>query len=139
MTRRTGPGRAKKAAPSPFPEVGLAELGLAPGDTVRFRRRESERWKQAVVSRRERDGSIGLHDGRGASRSIPIELIEVQAQGPRGGLVWEPLAARAARTEQIPLVRAKPVKRHIPLPDASTSHEPDDPDPADDVEQLRLL
>jgi len=119
--------------------VGLAELGLAPGDTVRFRRRETERWKQAVVARRERDGSVGLHDGRGASRSIPIELIEVQAQGPRGGLVWEPVADRAARTEQIPLVRAKPVKRHIPVPDDSVSDVAEEPSATDGGEQLRLL
>ena len=79
-------------------------LGIAPGDHVRFRRQEGERWKQAVVVRRERDGSIGLRDPKGAARSIPIERIEVRATGPRGGVVWEPLAERAARTEQMRLL-----------------------------------
>ena len=37
---------------------GLVEIGLDPGATVRFRRRESERWKEATVTRREADGSL---------------------------------------------------------------------------------
>ncbi len=100
------PKRARRAtaAPDPFPESGLAELGLAPGDAVRFRRRDSERWKDATVARRERDGSVGLHDDKGAARSLPIDLIEVRTKGPRGGVVWEPLASRAARTEQLRLL-----------------------------------
>ena len=57
MTPKPKPKR--KAPSSPYPEYGLAELGLAPGAAVRFRRRESERWKDATVTRRERDGSIG--------------------------------------------------------------------------------
>lgn len=119
MTPRTRPRRsAKAAAPSPFPEVGLAELGLAPGDVVRFRRRESERWKQATVAGREKDGSIALHDSRGSARSIEIDLLEVRTRGPRGGVVWESLAERAARSEQIPLVRSAPTperRRIAPL------------------------
>jgi hypothetical protein len=111
VTARRSPRRSAKAPPpSPYPEVGLAELGLAPGDTVRFRRRGSERWKQGVVSRREKDGSIGLHDSRGSARSIEIDLLEVRSRGPRGGVVWESLAERAARTEQMPLVRPAPVE-----------------------------
>ena len=102
MTPKPKPKR--KAPSSPYPEYGLAELGLAPGAAVRFRRRESERWKDATVTRRERDGSIGLHDAKGAARSLPMEMIEVRATGPRGGVVWEPLADRAARTEQMRLL-----------------------------------
>ena len=63
-----------------------------------------ERWKEAVVVRRERDGSVGLRDPRGAARAIAIELIEVRTRGPRGGVVWEPLPERAARTEQMKLL-----------------------------------
>ena len=81
----------------------LTELGLRVGDRVRFRRRDSERWKEAVVERREKDGSLGLRDGKGASRAIEIDLVEVRSTGPRGGIVWEPVPDRAARTEQIPL------------------------------------
>jgi hypothetical protein len=98
--------RRRHEAPDPFPEHGLAELGLAAGDAVRFRRRDTERWKAATVARRERDGSVGLHDAKGAARAIPIECIEVRDTGPRGGVVWEPLPERAARTEQLALVRS---------------------------------
>ncbi len=77
----------------------LSELGLEPGQAVRFRRRRNERWKDAVVVRRERDGSIGLRDGKGAARSIPISCIEVPAAGRRGGAVWEPLTTREGQAQ----------------------------------------
>lgn len=98
------PKRPARAEPVPYPERGLAELGLAPGDKVRFRRNDGERWKDATVARREKDGSIGLRDAKGAARAIVIEHIEVRATGPRGGAVWEPLTDRAARTEQMKLL-----------------------------------
>jgi|SRR5436305_6241768 hypothetical protein len=82
----------------------LAILGLTPGEQVRFRRESTSRWQEAVVVRRERDGSIGLTDRRGAARAIPVELIEVRCRGPRGGSSWEPLATRASRTEQLRLL-----------------------------------
>lgn len=92
----------KVAAPSePFPPASLAELGIAVGDRVRFRRRDTERWKEAVVTGRERDGSIALTDAKGAARAIAVHQIEVRGTGPRGGVVWEPLPERAARTEQL--------------------------------------
>lgn len=100
----TAQKRQQKAQPHPFAESGLAELGVVRGDTVRFRRSDGERWKQATISRREADGSLGLVDSRGAARSIPVALIEVQSVGPRGGTVWEPLSDRAARTEQLKLL-----------------------------------
>jgi hypothetical protein len=99
----SGPRRSRKA-PEPFPEAGLAALGLERSARVRFRRRDGERWKEATVERRERDGSVGLRDAKGAARSIAIEHIEVRTNGPRGGVVWEPLADRAARTEQMRLL-----------------------------------
>jgi hypothetical protein len=85
-------------------EAALAELGLSPGARVRFRRRETERWKDAVVTRREKDGSLGLRDRKGAARAITIELIEVRVAGPRGGLQWVPLPEWAERTEQLRLL-----------------------------------
>jgi hypothetical protein len=86
------------------PPSDLLAGGLRPGDRVRFRRRESERWKEGVVVRREKDGSIGLRDGRGAARAVPLERLEVRTVGPRGGIVWEPGPERAARTEQLGLL-----------------------------------
>jgi hypothetical protein len=83
--------------------VSLEQLGVRAGDRVRFRRRDSERWKEAVVERLEKDGSLGLRDAKGASRALELDLIEVRSTGPRGGVVWEPVVERAARTEQMPL------------------------------------
>lgn len=82
----------------------LAALGLEPGMRVRFRRRDGERWKNGTVERVEKDGSLGLRDGRGAARAIPIDLVEVETRGPRGARTWEPAAERAARTEQMKLL-----------------------------------
>jgi hypothetical protein len=93
-----------KAETPPFADAGLAELGLRAGDAVRFRRQESERWKPATVERREKDGSLGLRDGKGASRAIALECVEVQTKGPRGAARWEPAPERAARTEQMKLL-----------------------------------
>jgi hypothetical protein len=84
--------------------LGLLILGLTPGEQVRFRRDPSSRWQEAHVTRRERDGSVGLTDRRGAARAMPVEFIEVRVTGPRGGSCWEPLTARASRTEQLRLL-----------------------------------
>ena len=81
----------------------LAELGIAAGD--RCGSGAAQRAMEGgVVVRRERDGGVGLRDPKGAARAIAIELIEVRDRGPRGGVVWEPLAERAARTEQMKLL-----------------------------------
>lgn len=90
--------------PAPLAESALLELGLRPGDRVRFRRREGGTWREATVERRERDGSIGVRDERGAARAIPLERLQVRASGPRGGVVWEPVAERADRDEQLGLL-----------------------------------
>ena len=82
----------------------LAALGLERGMRVRFRRRDGERWKNGTVERVEKDGSLGLRDGRGAARAIPVDLVEVETRGPRGARTWEPVAERAARTEQMKLL-----------------------------------
>jgi hypothetical protein len=79
----------------------LEAMGLAPGLRTRFRRREGERWKTATLVGLERDGSLGLRDAKGASRAIPLELVEVATTGPRGAAGWEPAAARVARAEQL--------------------------------------
>ena len=84
--------------------IGLTILGLCPGEQGRVRRDSSGRWQEAHVTRRERDGSVGLTDRRGAARAMPVELIEVRCTGPRGGAAWEPLTARASRTEQLRLL-----------------------------------
>jgi hypothetical protein len=82
---------------------GLTELGLAAGDRVRFRRTTGG-WTEARVERRERDGSVGLRDGKGAARAITIDRLEIRTTGPRGGHRWEALADVATQTEQLRLL-----------------------------------
>lgn len=84
--------------------MDLVELGLSVGMRVRFRRSPDDRWKFAVVEHIEKDGSLGLRDPKGASRAIPVELVEVESRGPRGARAWEPVAERAARAEQLKLL-----------------------------------
>ena len=81
----------------------LRALGLAPGDRVRWRDRPGGRWREGRVVGRERDGSVAVRDGRGASRALRHERLEVRTEGPRGGTVWDPVPDRAARTEQLGL------------------------------------
>ena len=87
-----------------IPAPPLEALGLAVGDRVRWRERPGARWSEGRVVGRERDGSVGVRDdGRGASRALMAERLEVRVPGPRGGRAWEPVVARAARTEQMSL------------------------------------
>jgi hypothetical protein len=88
----------------PSPAAALAQLGLARGDAVRFRRRDTERWKDGTVTRRETDGSLGVCDAKGAMRALPLDTVEVRDRGPRGGVVWVPLTDWASRTEQLKLL-----------------------------------
>lgn len=97
MTRR-------EPTPAPLAESALLEIGLRPGDQVRFRQRDGGSWKEATVERRERDGSVGVRDERGAARAITIDRLQVRAKGKRGGTVWEPVAERAERDEQLGLL-----------------------------------
>jgi hypothetical protein len=55
------------------------------------------------VRRRERDGSIALHDRRGAARSIPVERLEVLRASRRGRSTWQSVAALASTDEQLGL------------------------------------
>lgn len=95
--------------PVPGPAAGTAgpptllEVGLHPGDVVRFRPKPQARWQEATVERRERDGSIGVRTGNGAARALAVARLEVRATGPRGARTWEPLADRAEREEQLDL------------------------------------
>jgi hypothetical protein len=86
-------------------ESSLLDLGLHPGDVVRFRPRPTARWQEARVERRERDGSIGVRDEKGAARALPVDRLEVPTLGPRGAQLWEPLADRVDRDVQLDLFR----------------------------------
>lgn len=93
--------RGAEPTPAALAESALLEVGLRPGDRVRFRRTDGGAWKEAKVERRERDGSIGVRDERGAARAIPVDRLQVRTAGPRGGATWEPVAERAGRSEQL--------------------------------------
>ena len=93
--------RRRDPTPAALAESALLEVGLRPGDRVRFRRTEGGAWKEARVERRERDGSVGVRDDRGASRSIAVDRLQVRTTGPRGGAIWEAVADRAERDEQL--------------------------------------
>lgn len=84
--------------------MSIEELGLRRGDQVRFRRKAEGRWLLGLAVGREKDGSLSVRDAKGASRAIPIELVEVRTRGPRGAVTWEPVTERAARTEQLKLL-----------------------------------
>lgn len=58
----------------------------------------------AIVEHVEKDGSLGLRDDKGASRAIPVDLVEVETRGPRGARSWESVTERAARNEQLKLL-----------------------------------
>lgn len=96
--------RPTEPTPAPLAESALVEVGLRPGDRVRFKQREGSAWKEGKVERRERDGSVGIRDERGAARAIPVERLQVRTTGKRGGRVWEPVVDRAARDEQLGLL-----------------------------------
>ena len=82
----------------------VEQLGLRVGEKVRFRRTGRARWQDGTVTRREKDGSLGIADGKGAACAIPLHRVEVRCAGPRGGQGWEPLLDRAARVEQMRLL-----------------------------------
>lgn len=84
-------------------EPSLVEIGLRVGDRVRFRRSAGEHWHEGIVKGRERDGSVALHDRRGAARAIPIDRLEVRRPGPRGAPAWRSVADLASRAEQLDL------------------------------------
>ncbi len=91
----------REPVPAALADSALLEVGLRPGDRVRWRRREGGAWHEGTVERRERDGSIGVRDGQGAARAIPLERLQVRGTGQRGGTRWEPVEARAGRDEQL--------------------------------------
>jgi hypothetical protein len=96
--------KPKEPTPTPLAESALVAVGLRPGDLVRFRQRAGGSWKEATVERRERDGSIGVRDERGAARAMAIDRLQVRTTGKRGGVVWEPVSDRAERDEQLGLL-----------------------------------
>lgn len=95
------PRRPSDPTPAALAASELLEVGLRQGDVVRYRKKDGGAWQEARVERRERDGSIGVRDDRGAARSLAVDRLQVRTTGRRGGVVWEPVAERADRDEQL--------------------------------------
>ena len=72
------------------PRARCSRSGLRPGDGCGSAAPTAARGSRRRVERRERDGSIGVRDERGAARAIPLERLQVRTTGPRGGATWEP-------------------------------------------------
>jgi hypothetical protein len=79
----------------------LADLGLRPGEAVRFRR--GARWHDGRLVGIETDGSLQVTDRKGAARSLPVGCLEVRREGPRGASVWRSVPAVINQPEQLDL------------------------------------
>lgn len=82
-------------------DPGLTALGVRRSEQVRWQARPGGRWQQGLLTRREPDGSIGVVDGSGRARSLPVDRLQIRWVGSRRGLGWEPLTVRAGRAEQL--------------------------------------
>lgn len=86
-----------------MPERTLHAIGLRFGEPIRFRRNGAGRWHVGKVARIEADGSVTLHDGDGAARSLRPETVQVRRPGSRGRLTWRTVSEVAVTWEQLEL------------------------------------
>ena len=100
----------RRPAPPPEPDPDqptLGQLSLQAGDRVRFRRAAGQRWQEAMVEGRERDGSVALRDAKGANRFIRFDQLEVCRLRNRTAR-WEPVVEQ--EWEQLSLFASEPTK-----------------------------
>lgn len=81
----------------------LRELGLKPGEPVRFRKTEASRWFHGTLAGIAADGSITVYDANRAARSIRPERVEIRRPNARGRPVWQLVSAVAVTWEQLEL------------------------------------
>ncbi len=97
----------------------LHQIGLRPGEPVRFRKGDAGKWFHGRMSAVAVDGSLTLHDANGAARSIRPERVEVRRPGPRGRLTWQLVSDVAITWEQLSLFApesAAPQRRGLGRP-----------------------
>lgn len=103
MVRRTSSGKSSPENSVNEQDELLRNLGLFPGEEVRFRRADRGRWQSGHIARVERDGSITVHDSDGAARSLRPERLEVKRRGRGRSMVWHPVSEVAVTSEQLTL------------------------------------
>ncbi len=89
----------------------LAQLRLISGEPVRFRKLDRGRWLPGRMSGVAADGSITIHDGNGAARSLRPERVEVRRPGNRGRLTWQLVSDVAITWEQLALWGEAPASK----------------------------
>lgn len=80
---------------------GLPAIGLRAGEPVRYRK--GSRWQEGRLGGVEPDGSLRVHDAKGAARSLPADRVEVRRAGTRGGAVWRSVPDVMGNDEQLGL------------------------------------
>ena len=81
----------------------LRELGLKPGEPVRFRKTEGGKWFHGTMAGVAVDGSITGFDANRAARSLRPERVEVRRPNGRGRPVWRLVSDVAITWEQLEL------------------------------------
>ncbi len=89
----------------------LAQLRLTSGEPVRFRKVDGGRWLPGKMSGVAADGSITIHDGNGAARSLRPERVEVRRPGGRGRMTWQRVSDVAITWEQLALWGEAPASK----------------------------
>ena len=89
---------AKTSPPTPVSTNApdqLDELGLQAGDAVRFSptTRGQARLQNGTLRGSNKDGSLTITDGKGASRAIPPDRVWRSTKTKRGRLTWVPVLA----------------------------------------------
>ena len=79
----------------------LPALGLRAGERARFRK--GARWQEGRLAGVEPDGSLRVHDAKGAARSLSPERVEVRREGPRGAVAWRSVPDVMGDVEQLGL------------------------------------
>jgi hypothetical protein len=84
---------------APLTNSELEQLGLRDGDRVRFAPKAEARPQEGTVRGSNKDGSLTITDGKGASRAIPPERVWRSARTARGKATWLPLMGEEQQLE----------------------------------------
>jgi hypothetical protein len=96
---------AKIPQPTPVSTEALDQLGLRAGDAVRFspNARGQARLQNGTLRGSNKDGSLTISDGKGASRAIPPDRVWRSSKTKRGRVCWVPVMASEGEEVQLQL------------------------------------